>query len=40
VAITLSLRDHPLAPAHYLAAMAVLGVALGLWVEARNRALR
>lgn len=40
VAITLLLRDHPLAPAHYLAAMAVLGVALGLWVEARNRAVR
>lgn len=38
VAITLLLRDHPLAPAHYLAAMAVLGVALGVWVEARNRA--
>ncbi len=40
VAITLLLRDHPLAPAHYLAAMAALGVALGLWVEARNRAVR
>jgi MFS family permease len=38
VAITLLLRDHPRAPAQYLAAMAVVGVALGLWVEARNRA--
>jgi hypothetical protein len=28
------------APAQYLAAMAVVGVALGLWVEARNRVVR
>jgi MFS family permease len=40
IAITLLLRDHPLAPAQYLAAMAVAGVALGLWVEARNRVVR
>jgi hypothetical protein len=40
VAITLLLRDHPRAPAQYLAAMAVVGVALGLWVEARNRVVR
>ena len=37
VLVTLALRDNPLAPAHYLAAMAVVGVALGLWVEARSR---
>src|SRR5690606_38692177 len=38
VAVTLLLRDHPLAPAYYLAAMAVVGVGLGLWVERRARA--
>ena len=37
VAITLLLRDHPLAPAQYLAAMAVLGVGLGAWVETRSK---
>jgi MFS family permease len=37
VAITLLLRGHPLAPAQYLAAMAVVGVALGLWVEVRRQ---
>ena len=37
VAITLLLRNDPLAPAKYLAAMAVLGVALGLWVERAAR---
>lgn len=37
VAVTLLLRDHPLAPAYYLAAMAVVGVGLGLWVERRAR---
>jgi MFS family permease len=37
VAVTLLLRDHPLAPAQYLAAMAVVGCALGCWVEVRNR---
>jgi hypothetical protein len=26
-----------MAPAQYLAAMAVVGIALGLWIEARNR---
>ena len=36
VAITLLLRDHPLAPAQYLAAMAVVGVALGAWVAWRR----
>ena len=37
VALTLLLRDHPLAPAQYLAAMAVLGIALGAWVGVRAR---
>lgn len=37
VLVTLALRDNPLAPAQYLAAMAMVGVALGLWAEARNR---
>jgi MFS family permease len=37
VLVTLAMRRDPLAPAQYLAAMAVVGVALGLWVEARNR---
>jgi MFS family permease len=37
VLVTLALRDHPLAPAHYLAAMAAVGVALGAWAGARNR---
>ena len=36
VAITLLLRDHPGAPAQYLAAMAAVGIALGVWVELRN----
>jgi hypothetical protein len=35
--VALALRHHPLAPAQYLAAMAVVGVVLGLWVEARGR---
>ena len=35
ILLTLALRDHPLAPAQYLAAMALVGVALGLWTEAR-----
>jgi Na+/melibiose symporter-like transporter len=38
VLVTLAMRRDPLAPAQYLAAMAVVGVALGLWVEARSRA--
>ena len=33
----IALRDNPLAPAHYLAAMAVVGVVLGWWVEIRSR---
>jgi MFS family permease len=37
ILLTLALRDHPLAPAQYLAAMAVVGVGLGLWAEARAR---
>ena len=37
VLVTLALRDNPLAPAHYLAAMAVVGVVLGWWVEIRSR---
>ncbi|MGN6112989.1 MAG: MFS transporter [Luteimonas sp.] len=37
VLVTLAMRRDPLAPAQYLAAMAVVGVALGAWVEARNR---
>ena len=37
VLLTLSMRHDPMAPAQYLAAMAVVGVALGLWIEARNR---
>lgn len=37
VVVTLAMRHDPLAPAQYLAAMAVVGVALGAWVEARNR---
>ena len=36
IVLTLALRDHPLAPAQYLAAMAVVGVGLGLWTEARD----
>lgn len=36
VAITLLLREQPLAPALYLAAMAVVGIALGAWVELRG----
>ncbi|HZY33043.1 MAG TPA: MFS transporter [Rhodanobacter sp.] len=36
VAITLLLRNHPLAPAQYLAAMAVVGCALGLWVDKKS----
>ena len=37
VLLTLALREHPLAPAQYLAAMAVVGVALGAWTGARTR---
>jgi hypothetical protein len=37
VLVTLAMRRDPLAPAQYLAAMAVVGVALGAWVEARSR---
>jgi MFS family permease len=37
IAVTLAMRHDPLAPAQYLAAMAVVGMALGAWVEARNR---
>lgn len=37
VVVMLAMRHDPLAPAQYLAAMAVVGVALGAWVEARNR---
>jgi MFS family permease len=37
IAVTLAMRHDPLAPAQYLAAMAVVGMALGTWVEARNR---
>jgi MFS family permease len=37
VLVTLAMRRDPLAPAQYLAAMALLGVALGLWVEKRRR---
>lgn len=37
ILVTLALRDNPLAPAHYLAAMAVVGVALGAWVGLRAR---
>jgi MFS family permease len=36
ILLTLALRDHPLAPAQYLAAMAAVGVGLGLWTEARD----
>jgi hypothetical protein len=36
VAITLLLRDHALAPAYYLAAMAVVGIALGVVVEMKK----
>lgn len=37
VLLTLAMRHDPLAPAQYLAAMAVVGVGLGAWVEARGR---
>jgi MFS family permease len=37
IAVTLAMCHDPLAPAQYLAAMAVVGMALGAWVEARNR---
>jgi hypothetical protein len=40
VLVTLLLRDHPLAPAQYLAAMAAAGVALGTWVELRSSSAR
>jgi MFS family permease len=40
IVVTLAMRRDPLAPAQYLAAMAVVGVALGLWVEVRNRRAR
>jgi MFS family permease len=40
VLVTLLLRDHPLAPAQYLAAMAAVGVALGTWVELRSSSAR
>lgn len=40
VAITLALREQPFAPAQYLAAMAVVGVALGIWVELRSTSAR
>lgn len=39
VLLTLAMRHDPLAPAQYLAAMAVVGVGLGLWVERRSRAV-
>ena len=37
VLLTLALPGHPLAPAQYLAAMAAVGVLLGLWAGARAR---
>ena len=36
VLVTLALRDNPLAPAHYLAAMGVAGVLLGTWAARRG----
>lgn len=37
VLLTLAMRRDPLAPAQYLAAMAVVGMGLGAWVETRTR---
>lgn len=37
VLLTLLLRDHPLVPAQYLAAMAVVGCLLGWWVHAQAK---
>lgn len=38
VLLSLAMRDNPAAPMHYLAAMAVLGVGLGLFVAIRDGA--
>lgn len=40
VVLTLLLREHPLAPAYYLWAMAGLGMVLGAWVGLRNTSAR
>jgi len=36
VLLSLSMKDNPAAPLHYIAAMSVLGIGLGLWVARRR----
>lgn len=37
VLLSLAMKNNPAAPAHYIAGVAMLGVALGAWVEWRDR---